>query len=147
MNVRLERFLAAENISQSQFADIIGVARASVSHILSGRNKPGYDFIASLMRCFPSLNIDWLIMGKGKMYKTPAKESLSSQEHDFNPDNSLAEDEMTDSSLFEGSIGDGDNKSEGPSEVPICNDIIQKTDKQIVKVMVLYSDGTFSELC
>ena len=70
MNRRLEQFLAAENISQSQFADTIGVARASVSHILAGRNKPGFDFIESMSRHFPSLNIEWLILGTGKMYKS-----------------------------------------------------------------------------
>ena len=45
MNIRLQQFLSAENLSQAQFADIIGVARASVSHIIAGRNKPGFDFI------------------------------------------------------------------------------------------------------
>ena len=70
MNKRLEQFLAAENISQSQFADSIGVARASVSHILAGRNKPGFDFIESMSRHYPTLNIEWLILGNGKMYKS-----------------------------------------------------------------------------
>ncbi|MCQ2182135.1 MAG: helix-turn-helix domain-containing protein [Bacteroidales bacterium] len=71
MNERLQQFLNAENISQSQFADTIGVARASVSHILAGRNKPGFDFIESTSRHYPTLNLDWLIMGTGKMYKSP----------------------------------------------------------------------------
>lgn len=68
MNNRLQQFLSAENISQSQFADSIGVARASISHILSGRNKPGFDFIESMARRYPSLNLEWLITGKGRMY-------------------------------------------------------------------------------
>lgn len=68
MNKRLEQFLKAENISQSQFADKIGVARASVSHILAGRNKPGYDFLLNISKHYPSLNLEWLITGKGKMY-------------------------------------------------------------------------------
>lgn len=70
MNQRLQQFIAAENLSQSQFADALGVARASVSHILAGRNKPGFDFIESMSRHYPSLNIEWLITGKGKMYKS-----------------------------------------------------------------------------
>lgn len=69
MNERLQQFLAAENINQAQFADSIGVARASVSHILAGRNKPGYDFLISMMKRYPELNIEWLLSGKGKMYK------------------------------------------------------------------------------
>ena len=69
MNERLLQFLAAENISQSQFADTLGITRASVSHVLAGRNRPSYDFLESLMLHYPSLNIEWLIQGKGKMYK------------------------------------------------------------------------------
>ena len=69
MNTRLQQFLGAENISQSQFADSIGVARASVSHILAGRNRPGFDFIEQMALHFPSLSLDWLITGKGRMYK------------------------------------------------------------------------------
>ena len=70
MNGRLQQFLLAENISQSQFADRIGVGRASISHILAGRNKPGYEFLENLARAYPNLNLEWLLLGKGKMYKT-----------------------------------------------------------------------------
>lgn len=79
MNTRLKQFIAAENITQAQFADNINVVRASVSHILAGRNKPGYDFISGLMRYYPNLNIEWLMFGKGKMYKDSAPEPL--QQH------------------------------------------------------------------
>ena len=74
MNTRLKQFLAAENISQSQFADTIKVVRASVSHVLSGRNNPGYDFIKAIMAAYPTLNMEWLILGKGKMYKDTASD-------------------------------------------------------------------------
>ena len=77
MDTRLQQFLAAENISQAQLADTLKVARASVSHIIAGRNKPGYDFISSLLRCYPNLNPDWLINGKGKMYRTAADNASS----------------------------------------------------------------------
>ena len=69
MNKRLLLFLQAENITQAQFADTLSVARGSVSHILSGRNKPGYEFLESLALHYPSLNIDWLLTGKGPMSK------------------------------------------------------------------------------
>ena len=69
MNRRLLQFLQAENITQSQFADTLDVARGSVSHILSGRNKPGYDFLESLLLHYPRLNLDWLLTGKGRMYR------------------------------------------------------------------------------
>ena len=69
MNKRLQKFLEAENISQSQLADTLGVARASISHIISGRNKPGFDFLESMAVNFPALSIEWLITGKGRMYR------------------------------------------------------------------------------
>ena len=72
MNNRLKQFLAAENITQAQFADNINVVRASVSHVLSGRNNPSFDFIKAMMAQYPRLNMDWLIFGKGRMYKDSA---------------------------------------------------------------------------
>lgn len=74
MNRRLLQFLQAQNITQTQFADTLSVARGSVSHILSGRNKPGYDFLESLMLHYPSLNLEWLLTGRGKMYKEQPSE-------------------------------------------------------------------------
>lgn len=69
MNNRLNQFLAAENLTQAEFAKRLGIARAGVSHILQGRNSPSYSFILAMMNNFPALNIEWLISGKGKMYK------------------------------------------------------------------------------
>ncbi len=77
MNRRLLQFLQAENITQTQLADTLSVARGSVSHILAGRNKPGYDFLESLLLHYPLLNLDWLITGKGRMYRDMDAESSS----------------------------------------------------------------------
>ena len=76
MNKRLLQFLAAENITQTQLAETLDVAKASVSNILAGRNRPGYDFIESLMLHYPSLSIEWLITGKGRMYRSEADSAL-----------------------------------------------------------------------
>lgn len=76
MNRRLLQFLQAENLTQTQFADTLSVARGSVSHILSGRNKPGYDFLESLLLHYPNLNLEWLLTGKGKMYHDAREESV-----------------------------------------------------------------------
>jgi len=80
MNRRLLQFLQAENITQAQFADTLSVARGSVSHILAGRNKPGYDFLESLLLHYPRLNLDWLMTGKGKMYREDQAAPESSSE-------------------------------------------------------------------
>lgn len=80
MNRRLLLFLQAQGITQSQFADTLSVARGSVSHILSGRNKPGYEFLESLALHYPSLNMDWLFTGKGSMYKNASEADNVPQE-------------------------------------------------------------------
>ena len=69
MDKRLQQFLDAENISQAQLADTLGVARAGISHILSGRNKPGVDFLEAMAVHFPQISMDWLLTGRGRMYK------------------------------------------------------------------------------
>lgn len=77
MKDRLQQFLNAENISQSSFADTIHVTRANISHILTGRNKPSYDFITNIMKYYPDLSLEWLIQGVGKMYKSATSTSSS----------------------------------------------------------------------
>lgn len=69
MNNRLQQFLDLENLSPARLADMLGVQRSGVSHILSGRNKPGFDFIQKLLTKFPALSADWFLTGKGKPYK------------------------------------------------------------------------------
>ena len=69
MENRLLKLLDAEQLSSAKFADAIGVQRSSVSHILSGRNKPSFDFLQKTLKAFPMINADWLIIGKGNMYE------------------------------------------------------------------------------
>lgn len=85
MNRRLLQFLQAENLTQTQFADTLSVARGGVSHILSGRNKPGYDFLESLLLHYPRLNLEWLLTGKGRMYKDASPEDSESGTTDLFP--------------------------------------------------------------
>ena len=74
MDKRLQQFLDAENITQSQLADTLGVARAGISHILSGRNRPGFDFLEAMALHYPQVSMDWLLTGKGRMYTDSSKE-------------------------------------------------------------------------
>ena len=70
MYVRIKKWIEYKGLKASNFADKIGVNRATVSHILSGRNKPSIDFIEKMIRSFPDLNIDWLMIGAGFMKKS-----------------------------------------------------------------------------
>ena len=68
MNSRLQQFLELENLTPARLADIMGIQRSGLSHILSGRNKPSYDFLHKLLIKFPHINGDWLMTGRGKAY-------------------------------------------------------------------------------
>ena len=60
---RLQLVLKMHNLTPSVFADKIGVQRSNVSHVLSGRNKPGLDFLEKILLHFPRVNAHWLITG------------------------------------------------------------------------------------
>ena len=76
MKDRLQKFLNYEGLSRSNFAQIMGVQQSSITHILSGRNKPSFDFIEKMLQRFPKIAPDWLIMGKGPMYRTNEPSSI-----------------------------------------------------------------------
>lgn len=65
MNIteRLQYIMKLNNLSASAFADKIEVQRSSISHILSGRNKPSLEFIQKVLAAFPKVNSDWLLTG------------------------------------------------------------------------------------
>lgn len=68
---RLERILAYYDQTASGFADAIGVPRSSISHLLSGRNKPSLDFVMKVIRQYPEVDLYWLLNGKGSFPATP----------------------------------------------------------------------------
>ena len=64
---RISLILRTKNISAAQFADKIDVQRSSISHVLSGRNKPSLEFIQKILKSYPEIRPDWLLFGKGPM--------------------------------------------------------------------------------
>ena len=70
MKEQIKKLMEAEGLSPAKFADEIGVQRSSISHIISGRNKPSYDFILKILKRFSGLNTEWLLTGKGSMIKS-----------------------------------------------------------------------------
>lgn len=148
MNTRLKQFLAAENITQSQFADTINVVRASVSHVLSGRNNPGYDFIKAIMTAYPALSMEWLILGRGKMYRESPTDAVTAlPEPDFPPI-------YHEPDLFENL----DKQDENIPVVEVVPTVSQTTvsqttvpspvvkQRKVVKVTIFFDDGTYQEM-
>jgi transcriptional regulator with XRE-family HTH domain len=156
MNNRLKQFLAAENITQAQFADTINVVRASVSHVLSGRNNPGYDFIKAIMNAYPLLNVEWLMLGKGRMYKDGRSDTVADAGLLFNDIESTESTESTESSAVisapeqrndhhEISMDDNIADSTAIQTSINCTQSIVK-QRKISKIIVLFDDGTFEEM-
>ena len=67
MHERLKNWMGIEGLKSSVLADSIGVNRATISHILSGWNKPSIDFLEKLLNVYPNINANWLISGIGYM--------------------------------------------------------------------------------
>ena len=156
MNTRLKQFLSAENISQAQFADSINVVRASVSHVLAGRNNPSYDFIKAIMDNYPQLNIEWLILGKGKMYKektaAPALEPAPNENlepgllFDGFPEETeeliAAEPDiplLVAETLPNIATSSEMNTSSVPSQTPV-------RQRKVSKIIVMFDDGSYQEM-
>jgi transcriptional regulator with XRE-family HTH domain len=60
---RIKQLMHDSELSAAAFADIIGVQRSSISHILSERNKPSLDFILKILHAYPSVSSEWLLKG------------------------------------------------------------------------------------
>ena len=74
---RIKKVMDFHQLSASVFADKIGVQRSSISHILSGRNKPSLDFILKVTTEFKDVDIYWLLKGNG-IFPKSAENNLTS---------------------------------------------------------------------
>ncbi len=148
MKERIEAIIRHERLAPSQFADAIGVQRSGISHILSGRNKPSLDFLNKLLARFPHISGDWLITGQGAMLKG------------LNP--SLKEDTQMRMPIIEETpkksfkvpkkeVQDEDPvvyetpKQPKSETAPVMPFLSSAGDKQIERVIVFYSDKSFTE--
>lgn len=124
MKERLAALLHHLGLTASRFADEIGVQRSGISHILSGRNQPGYDFMVKILHKFPEISIEWLLTGKGNMFKT---EQSDHQNQNKNPTPT----DMT------RSLPDANSIPEPVAESMVTN------VNSVQRIIVCYADGTF----
>lgn len=122
---RLQKIMDFYDISAAVFAETIEVGRSSISHILSGRNKPSLDFVMKVVQTYPEVELYWLLNGKGSFPPSPKKI----------PERELIEKNEKDPDVPGGSKISG-NTDELPPFKPGVN-------KKIRKIILLYEDGTF----
>jgi transcriptional regulator with XRE-family HTH domain len=128
---RLENVLEYYNLNASAFADKIGVQRSSMSHLLSGRNKPSLDFILKILEVFPEVDLYWILNGKGIFPKS--LDSLISNEAPIPPPSISYNKEV---SLF---------SEIKPSQSTIPFETLNKETAVVEKIVFFYSDGSFKE--
>lgn len=160
MKDRLDKFIKTEGLTPSRFAEIMGVQPSSISHILGGRNKPNYDFIEKILMRFPKLNPDWLILGKGNIYRSlpgdlrindsqgvqPGREDLFTLQ-----ETSPADTYSSDTVISEDRISNAENRTTNETARTSRQQSIPKSDlsknpvndNDIEKIVIFFKDKSF----
>lgn len=145
LNKKIEQIIVDKGISPSYFADAIGVQRSSISHILSGRNKPSLDLIQKILKIFPDIDRDWLLFDSDM----PAPRTLQNGQQPANFQR------FNNQNLFESSPRESAVKNK-PEERPVQTTVKRKIErpvlppqpnsvKQVERIVIFYTDGTFME--
>lgn len=131
---RLGKIMDYFDLSAASFADKIEVGRSSISHILSGRNKPSLDFVMKVIKTFPEVELYWLLNGKGSFPKNttslPQKENSEVGSTDDNQENASPTHAIAENTPV--------SKS-SQSNVPIDN----SKGQEVAKVIIFYKNGSF----
>jgi transcriptional regulator with XRE-family HTH domain len=119
------------NLSPSDFAEEIGVQRSSISHLISGRNKPSLEFIQRIFTRYPEINPEWILNGKGKMLKNGIISDPGIIQLENGPTN--------DSSEIQEPV-----KRES-QRIPARKKAVDPEERLVEKIIYLYRDKTFRE--
>jgi len=145
MKERLAILLKSEGLTSSKLAEMLEVQPSSISHLLAGRNKPGFDFLAKVMQYFPAISPDWLILGEGPMYRSSMDAShIPSYREESQP--GLFDSEKLESANFPAQMNQ-DEYRHSETEQPLTGQAVptQNPLDKILKIIVFYGDHTFSE--
>jgi DNA-binding XRE family transcriptional regulator len=123
---RLQKVMDYYGLSSSAFADTIDFNRSSISHLLSGRNKPSLEFVMKVLEKFPEVKLYWLLNGKGSF-----------------PD-SVPEIEFSEKNVSQTSPPLKNESNEKETHSP-RNTSVLDSDKNIERIILFYKDGTFKE--
>lgn len=132
---RLQKILDYYNISATAFSEEIDFSRSTISHLLSGRNKPSLEFVMKVLERFPEVELYWLLKGKGTF---PTKEIAPDQN------------EKTTKSKNENLLLEEESKKSKPifqdeNQAPYNNATGINLNTPIERIVIFYKDGTFKE--
>lgn len=134
---RLEIILDYYSLNASSFADKIGVQRSSLSHLLSGRNKPSLDFILKIMEVYPEVDLYWILKGQGVF---PKQKIISPPiPITFNPIEETKIEKQTETFSEK-----NQTKETNPNSIIKSSLVsIPKTNSEIDRIVIFYTNGTF----
>ncbi len=143
---RLEIILDYYSLNASSFADKIGVQRSSLSHLLSGRNKPSLDFILKILEVFPDVDLYWILNGKGNFPKNA--ELFDKKENNVEPvvkQNSPtpSNTEIIPENLFSEIKNQNPIPALDTTKKENQNSIKESNSAAIDKIVIFYKNGTF----
>lgn len=121
---RLEQILDYYGLSASAFADKIEFNRSSISHLLSGRNKPSLDFVLKVLKTFPEVELHWLLNGKGTFPKNDSEVGQKPERH--SPTHNTNTEELPYQK----------EEKNTPENIP-------QNSAEIERIVFFYKDGTF----
>lgn len=156
MKDRIRLIMESENLTPSAFADKLQLGRAVISHILNGRNNPSLDVVTRILSNMNNINPDWLITGRGNMYKSePTNRSSASERISVNnyPSNQNHQDLFSQNNVSSPVIDpEPEYRKEIVVEQPqkLNENIVNQTviyqkqpDRKIDKIIIYYTDNTF----
>ena len=135
---RILEFLKSENKTSAQFAEEIGVQPSGISHILSGRNNPSLDFVVKMLEKYSFISSEWLLFGKGSMYKGTFSPDLFSSVEPVDNEKSSVADIRSEKNAIPESPSGGDI-SDAKVSIP------GKTRSGVAKIVWFFEDGSFIE--
>ncbi len=127
---RLQTIINYYDLSAASFADSIEVGRSSISHILSGRNKPSLDFVLKIVKIYPEVELYWLLNGKGSFPKS----STTSPSEENKPKEKV-----------EASVTALKQNQQNIESLKTTDNYkaLAGSGKKIKKIVLFYEDGTF----
>lgn len=163
INDKIKQILIDKNLSPSYFADEIGVQRSSISHILSGRNRPSFDIIQKIIRRFPDLGYEWIMEEENQPLSQPVYNSRGMNRPVAERTDRIPSGQPSVSYATQPS-GIRTQRTEIPplnppnQPIPVVTEPISlppsapanstvstSTDKKVERILIFYSDGSFRE--
>ena len=136
MKERLLQFLRSENKTAAQFAEEIDVQPSGISHILSGRNNPSLDFVLKMLETYDYISTEWLLFGKGNMYKDEEVQKIADDSE------GITEDDKTSEEVEKEDIAENRSITNKVSPAIQSHSL---SDKEVEKIVWFYSDNSFEE--